>query len=100
MDRMEKIYREFGVMMTGDRIYEDPSVSYADICAELGVLPEEAQLSRMLHSVDCGLVVKRFCATARYTDRRGVHECSLSDMRPTPFMIGVSGTHTVSVRLK
>ena len=34
MDRMEKIYREFGVMMTGDRIYEDPSVSYADICAE------------------------------------------------------------------
>ena len=46
MDRMEKIYREFGVMMTGDRIYEDPSVSYADICAELDVLPEE--LDRVL----------------------------------------------------
>ncbi len=41
MDRLEKVYREFGVMMTEDRIYEDASVSYADICKELGVLPSE-----------------------------------------------------------
>ena len=41
MDRLEKVYREFGVMMTEDRIYEDASVSYADICKELGVLPPE-----------------------------------------------------------
>lgn len=80
--------------------YLDPFTGGSGRGWPIGVLPEEAQLSRMLHSVDCGLVVKRFCATARYTDRRGVHECSLSDMRPTPFMIGVSGTHTVSVRLK
>ena len=80
--------------------YLDPFTGGSGRGWPIGVLPEEAQLSRMLHSTDCGLVVKRFCATARYTDRRGVHECSLSDMRPTPFMIGVSGTHTVSIRLK
>ena len=64
----------------------------------IGVLPDEAQLSRMLHSADCGLVVRRFCAVARYADRRGVHERNLSDMRPTPFMIGVSGRHTITIR--
>lgn len=64
----------------------------------IGVLPEDAQLSRMLHSVDCGAAVLRYCATARYVDRRGVHEKSLSEMRPTPFMIGASGTHTIFVR--
>ena len=64
----------------------------------IGVLPGEAQLSRMLHSVDCGAFVLRYCATARYVDRRGVHEKSLGDIRPTPFMLGVSGTHTIFVR--
>lgn len=64
----------------------------------IGVLPSEAQLSRMLHSTDLGLLVRRFCVTARYADRSGVHERSLSDMRPTPFMIGVSGRHTITIR--
>ena len=37
MDRLEKIYEEFGVMMNEDRIYEDETVSYEDICRGLGV---------------------------------------------------------------
>lgn len=44
MDRMEKIYKEFCVMLTEDRIYEDTTVSYADICRGLGVLPSELDL--------------------------------------------------------
>ena len=39
MDRLEKIYEEFGVMMNEDRIYEDETVSYEDICRGLGVAP-------------------------------------------------------------
>lgn len=39
MDRLEKIYEEFGVMMNEDRIYEDETVSYEDICRGLGVDP-------------------------------------------------------------
>lgn len=41
MDRMEKIYKEFSTMLTEDKIYEDLTVSYADICRELGVSPSE-----------------------------------------------------------
>ena len=41
MDRLEKIYEEFCVMMNEDRIYEDEAVSYADICRELCVEPSE-----------------------------------------------------------
>ena len=32
MDRLEDIYREFCVMMTEDRIYENPDVGFGDIC--------------------------------------------------------------------
>lgn len=38
---MEKIYKEFSTMLTEDKIYEDLTVSYADICRELGVSPSE-----------------------------------------------------------
>lgn len=39
--RLEKIYKEFGVMLTEDKIYQDLTVSYEDICRELGILPSE-----------------------------------------------------------
>lgn len=34
-----RAYAEFSAMMLGDRIYEDPRVSYEDICAALRVSP-------------------------------------------------------------
>lgn len=38
MDMMEK-YAEFCTMMLEDRIYEDPEVSFADLCRAMGVRP-------------------------------------------------------------
>lgn len=38
---LDEIYKEFGVMLTEDKIYQDPMVRYEDICRELGVLPSE-----------------------------------------------------------
>ena len=46
MDRLEDIYKEFCVMMTEDRIYENPEVGFGDICRELGVEP--SVLDRLL----------------------------------------------------
>ena len=39
MDRLEDIYKEFCVMMTEDRIYENPEVGFGDICRGVGVEP-------------------------------------------------------------
>ena len=41
MNRLWKIYEEFSVMLTKDKIYEDPTISYADICRELKIRPAE-----------------------------------------------------------
>ena len=41
MNRLWKIYEDFSVMLTEDKIYEDPTISYADICRELGVNPAD-----------------------------------------------------------
>ena len=78
--------------------YLDPMTGGSGSGWPIGVLPEDAQLSRMLHSAGGEAVVQRYSATVRYTDRSGVHERSLSDMAPGPFMIGVSGTHTVYMK--
>ena len=78
--------------------YLDPMTGGSGSGWPIGVLPEDAQLSRMLHSAGGGAVVQRYSATVRYTDRSGVHERSLSDMVPGPFMIGVSGAHTVYMK--
>lgn len=64
---------------------------------EIGELPTEFQIRQMLQSVRCGASVGRSVITARYTDWSGTHERDLSDLAPTPFMIGINGRHTVHV---
>lgn len=46
MFTIEQAYAEFSRMMLGDRIYEDPSVSYEDICAAMRTSP--SSLDRIL----------------------------------------------------
>jgi hypothetical protein len=54
----------------------------------------------MLQSVRVDALVRRFIITARYADRRGVHERSLDALRGNPFMIGVSGKHNIHISLQ
>lgn len=66
----DNIYREFCVMMTEDRLYEDLSVSYADICRELGVEPSELDelLVRELGYTGEELIEEYRAGTARERD--------------------------------
>ena len=41
MNRLWKIYDVFRVMLTEDKIYEDPTIGYTDICRELEVNPAD-----------------------------------------------------------
>jgi hypothetical protein len=67
---------------------------------EIGTLPTDSQIRMMLQSVRVDALVKRFIITARYADRKGVHERSLDAMRGNPFMIGVSGKHNIHISLQ
>jgi hypothetical protein len=66
---------------------------------EIGELPTESQIRMMLQSIKTDALVRRYIITARYVDRRGVHESDLDALRGNPFMIGVSGEHRVHISL-
>ena len=64
---------------------------------KIGELPSEFQVRQMLRNIPCGAEVRRSVIAVRYTDRSGTHERGLDELTPTPFMIGVSGAHSVHV---
>ena len=65
---------------------------------DIGKLPTERQIGMMLRSIKCDALIRRYVVTARYSDKQGVHECSLDKLAGNPFVIGVNGTHTVHMQ--
>lgn len=41
MKTIETAYSEFSRMLLGDRIYEDPTITFHDICTTLGASPSD-----------------------------------------------------------
>lgn len=64
---------------------------------DIGELPDERWLGMQLRTAQVDAVIRRFCVSARRVEQDGVHECSLSELPRTPFMIGVNGQHRVHV---
>lgn len=66
---------------------------------EIGRLPTKAQLAMLFQSAKGEAGVRRFSATARYADQKGVHERSLDDLRVSPFMLATPGPQRVHMLL-
>ena len=64
---------------------------------DIGTLPDEHWIGMQLRTAKVDAVIRRFCVSARRVEQDGVHECSLSELPQTPFMIGVNGQHRVHV---
>lgn len=64
---------------------------------DIGVLPDERWIGMQLRTAKMDAVVQRFCVTARRVEQDGVHECDLSELPRSPFMIAVNGRHQVHV---
>ena len=64
---------------------------------DIGVLPDEAQIKFRLGTGDIPGEIRGFTATARWQDGAVVRESTLDGLPKNPFMIGVSGSHTVHI---
>ncbi|MDR1674393.1 MAG: baseplate J/gp47 family protein [Oscillospiraceae bacterium] len=86
----------FGVrdMITG--LIESVIEPVTDVC-KIGQLPAERELKASLNRIKGSVSVNYFNVTVRYTDLNGTHECELSALKVTPFMLGVSGRHSVKI---
>jgi hypothetical protein len=61
----------------------------------IGDLPTLEQIDIMLHGIRVDATIRRFTATASYTDMSGEHVCELGGLDRKPFMVGVNGRHKV-----
>jgi hypothetical protein len=61
----------------------------------IGELPTPEQIDIMLHGIRVNATIRRFAATASYTDEGGEHICELGKLVRQPSMIGINGRHKV-----
>ena len=64
---------------------------------EIGVLPRKSQIKMKLSSLKKQAMIRHMVVTARYEDSTGIHEVDLDDIKKSPFMIVMNGTHHIYV---
>ena len=67
---------------------------------EIGNIPRKSQIMMKLNSIKSKGIINHIMITAKYTDRHGVHEIDLEDLKVTPFMVVKSGKHKIHLTQK
>jgi hypothetical protein len=91
------VFKARGAILDALTAFISPIADDGSANWEIGLLPNEAQLRLVLHSLRVPASIMRVVTTARYADNRGFHERNLADLRPAPFMIAVNGNHSVNL---
>lgn len=64
---------------------------------EIGMLPGKAQIMMRLSSLKRKAQIHHIVVTAKYEDRDGKHETDIEDLKISPFMVVMNGTHKVHI---
>lgn len=63
----------------------------------IGQMPRKAQILMKLNSLKSRALIDHIVVTAKYEDDAGVHEVDLEELKVSPFMVVVNGTHQVHI---
>ena len=63
----------------------------------IGDLPRKSQILMRLNSLKIPAVIQHMVVTARYEDSTGVHEVDIEDIRKSPYMVVMNGTHHIYI---
>ena len=75
--------------------YLEPVTSDGRVNWNIGRLPAEREIRRMLSGLEGEVYIKHLSIRANYTDMEGRHEMSLQDVKKTPFMVCTNGEHHI-----
>lgn len=64
---------------------------------KIGVLPGKSQIMMRLSSLKRMAQIHHIVVTAKYEDKDGRHETDIEDLKITPFMVVMNGTHKVHI---
>ena len=64
---------------------------------QIGQLPRKAQIMMKLNSLKSRALIRQIVVTAKYEDDHGIHEVDLDDLKVSPFMVVMNGTHKIHV---
>lgn len=62
---------------------------------DIGEIPKKTQIAMKLNALKSKAYIKQMMVTATYRDSEGLHEADISSLKPTPYMVAVSGTHRI-----
>lgn len=64
---------------------------------KIGILPRKSQIMMRLNSIKSRALIKHIVVTAKYEDSQGIHESDLEDIKKSPFMVVMNGTHRIHI---
>ncbi len=67
---------------------------------DIGVLPCKSQIIMKLNAVKSKAIINHIMVTAKYSDKNGVHEVDLEDLKVSPFMVVRNGIHKIYLSQK
>ena len=63
----------------------------------IGVLPRKSQIMMRLNSLKSQATIQYIVVTAKYEDSQGIHEVDIDDIRRSPYMVVMNGTHHIHI---
>lgn len=63
----------------------------------IGVLPRKSQIMMRLNALKRRALIRHIVVTAKYEDENGVHEVDIDQLKVSPFMVVVNGTHHIHI---
>ena len=63
----------------------------------IGVLPRKSQIMMRLNALKSRALIRHIVVTAKYEDAAGIHEVDIDQLKVSPFMVVVNGTHHVHI---
>ena len=63
----------------------------------IGDLPRKSQILMRLNSLKRHVMIQHMVVTAKYEDSTGIHEVDLEDIKKSPFMVVMNGTHRIYI---
>ena len=64
---------------------------------EIGVLPRKSQIMMRLNSMKNKARIKHMVVTAKYEDHQGLHEVDLEEIKKSPYIVVMNGTHHIHI---
>lgn len=95
--KMEDSFEIQNLIMDTLNEYLNPVGNDSDNGWNIGAIPRKSQILMRLNSLKKRVMIRHLVVTAKYEDNTGIHETDLDDIKKSPYMVVLNGTHRIYI---